>query len=65
LRARVHRINLGAALQGGDTSQDVYLRSNDIVYVPKSAIANVNTWIDQYIRKNIPIPLGVSVGRTF
>jgi len=60
-----YRINLGAALQGGDTSQDVYLRSNDIVYVPKSAIANVNTWIDQYIRKNIPIPLGVSVGRTF
>jgi polysaccharide biosynthesis/export protein len=59
-----YRINLDAAMQGGGASQDVYVKPNDIVYVPKSAIANVNTWIDQYIRKNIPIPLGVSVGGT-
>ena len=33
----------------------------DIVYVPKSPIANVNLWVDQYIRKNIPIPFGFYV----
>jgi len=38
----------------------VTLRPYDIVYVPKSAIANINTWIDQYIRRNIPIYMGVS-----
>ena len=34
---------------------DPGLLPGDIVYVPKSSIANVNMWVDQYIRKNIPI----------
>lgn len=38
---------------------DMVLRPNDIVYVPKSSIANVNTWVDQYIRNNIPLPVGL------
>jgi len=41
-------------------SQDILLAPYDIVYVPKSTIANVNQFIDQYIRKNIPIPFGIS-----
>jgi protein involved in polysaccharide export with SLBB domain len=56
------RINLKDALQGAGVNQDVYVKPNDIVYVPKSTISNINTWVDLYIRKNIPIPLGVSVG---
>ena len=36
-------------------SQDIVLRPFDIVYVPKSPIANVNVWVDQYVRKNLPI----------
>ncbi len=40
-----------------DTSQNIRLQAYDIVYVPKSAIAHVNTWVDLYIRKNIPINL--------
>jgi len=34
---------------------DMRLEPYDIVHVPSSAIANVNLWIDQYIRENLPI----------
>ncbi|HBG07402.1 MAG: sugar transporter [Geobacteraceae bacterium GWC2_58_44] len=52
-------LNLEQALHGADASQDIFLQPNDIVYVPKSTISNVNTWIDLYIRKNIPLPIGL------
>jgi len=50
------------AVQG---SQDILLAPYDIVYVPKSAVANVNQFIDQYIRRNIPIPFGITYGVGF
>jgi polysaccharide biosynthesis/export protein len=52
-------VNAEKAIDGSDPSQDLTLQAADIVYVPKSPIANVNTWVDQYIRKNIPIPFGL------
>jgi hypothetical protein len=27
----------------------------DTVYVPSSRVSDVNKWVDQYIRKNIPL----------
>jgi protein involved in polysaccharide export with SLBB domain len=59
-RPFVYLVDLDAAMSGADITQNVTLRPYDIVYVPKSAIANINTWIDQYIRRNIPIYMGVS-----
>jgi polysaccharide export outer membrane protein len=53
------QVNLEQALQGANESGDIFLRPNDIVYVPKSTISNVNTWIDLYIRKNVPLPIGL------
>ena len=52
-------VNVEKAIDGNDPAQDLLLEPADIVYVPKSPIANVNLWVDQYIRKNIPIPFGV------
>jgi len=52
-------VNLNKAIDGTDMSQDIVLRPFDIVYVPKSPIANVNVWVDQYIRKNIPVYTGI------
>jgi protein involved in polysaccharide export with SLBB domain len=52
-------LNLDKAIDGTDMSQDIALRPFDIVYVPKSPIANVNVWVDQYIRKNIPVYTGI------
>jgi polysaccharide export outer membrane protein len=53
-------VNVGKAIDGSDLSQDLTLQAADIVYVPRSPIANVNLWVDQYIRKTIPISLGAS-----
>ncbi len=34
---------------------DVFLAPYDLVVVPSSNVADVNKWMDQYIRQNIPI----------
>jgi polysaccharide biosynthesis/export protein len=50
-------VNVDKVFDGTDLSEDIPLQPSDIVYVPKSGIANVNQWVDQYLRKNIPIPV--------
>jgi polysaccharide biosynthesis/export protein len=50
-------LNLDKVLDGTDISQDLALAPFDIVYVPRSTISNVNVWVDQYIRRMIPIPI--------
>ena len=58
----VFQVDLTRARDGSDAAQDVALLPSDVVYVPKSAIANVNLWVDQYLRQNIPIGLGLYYG---
>jgi len=53
--------NLKDAVYGVNREQDVALAPYDIVYVPRSGISNVNLWVDQYIRRNIPIPFGFNI----
>lgn len=60
-RFAVIPLDLTAVLAARDTRQNLALRPRDAVYVPTSAIADVNTWIDQYIRQNIPISFGWSL----
>jgi len=52
-------LDLEAALSGEDTRQNMMLQPFDLVYVPPSPIANVNRWVDLYLRKNIPFSLSV------
>lgn len=61
----VLQVNAEKVIDGTDVSQDIVLKPFDIVYVPRSPIANVNIWVDQYIRKNIPIPISTGFGYTF
>jgi hypothetical protein len=44
----------------------VRLEPGDILFVPRKGIANVNLFVEQYIRNNIPIPivLGYNIGFT-
>jgi polysaccharide export outer membrane protein len=56
------QLNLEKAIDNSDMSQDVTLKSNDIIYVPKKTIANINVWVDQCIRKNIPLNASVTYG---
>jgi len=57
----VLRINLDKAMSGEDMSQNIYLAPFDIVFVSKSAIGNVNEFVDLYLRKNIPIGIGYGI----
>lgn len=52
---RTFTVNLDRVVDGTAPDQDVALSPFDVVYVPRSPIANVNLWVDQYIRQNIPI----------
>ena len=54
-------LDLTKAIDGTDKRQDIALMPYDIVYVPKSAIANVNLFVQQYITQNIPYPLMYAV----
>jgi protein involved in polysaccharide export with SLBB domain len=57
-----YRLLLKRALSGQDYTQDVALQPNDLVYVPKSRIANLNQIVNQYISKMIPqVPIGLPI----
>jgi polysaccharide export outer membrane protein len=51
-------VNLKRALDGTDVGQDIDLMPYDVLYLPKSTLANVNKFVDQLIRKNIPLNFG-------
>jgi protein involved in polysaccharide export with SLBB domain len=48
-------LDLRTVLETGDPRGDVLLTANDLVFVPKTAIANANLWVRQYILDLIPI----------
>jgi polysaccharide biosynthesis/export protein len=41
------------AMKGIDLKQDIYVRPFDMVIVPRSNIADVNLWVNQYIKSNV------------
>lgn len=55
-------LDISKVLDGSDTSQDVILKPYDIIFVPKSPIAKVNVWVDQYIRKMLPVEIRYGFG---
>ena len=48
-----YKLDYKNALKTGE-GQPFYLEPRDIVYVPRTNIAKLNQWIDQYINKIIP-----------
>ncbi len=52
-------VDINSVLSGKDSTQNIYLLPYDAVYVPNSPIANVNKWVNLYIRQNIPINFGL------
>lgn len=47
-------INVREVIETGFDANDVPLVSGDIIYVPRSSIAEVNLWIEQFINKVVP-----------
>jgi polysaccharide biosynthesis/export protein len=50
-----HSFDLRQVEHGTDPEKDVMLQPLDVVYVPKSKIANINLFMDQYVRGLLPI----------
>jgi protein involved in polysaccharide export with SLBB domain len=47
-------IDLRKVINGTDLSQDIALMPYDIVYIPKSHIANWLKFVDEYLNRSIP-----------
>ena len=53
-------VDLDALIHTGDKAQAVALRPQDTIFVPKSSIAEVDLWVDEYINKTLPFQRGFS-----
>lgn len=54
-------VDLTRVLSGEAPGADVYLRAQDIVFVPRTRITNVGLFIQQYVRDVLPIQPGFSI----
>ena len=59
-------VDLSRVLKHAELERDVALAPADIVFVPRSGVANVNLFVEQFFRNNLPIPvfLGFNAGTT-
>jgi protein involved in polysaccharide export with SLBB domain len=57
-----HTVDLESVEAKAAPEGDVALQPLDQIFVPKSAIANVNVLVEQYIRNNVPVnSLGIGI----
>jgi len=59
-RPMLRVVNLDDLIRTGDRTQAVALQPQDTIFVPKSTIAEVDLWVDQYINKTLPFQRGFS-----
>ncbi|MDR3439118.1 polysaccharide biosynthesis/export family protein [Telmatospirillum sp.] len=53
-------VDLDALIHTGDPTQAVALQPQDTIFVPRSSIAEVDQWIDQYINRTLPFNRSVN-----
>jgi protein involved in polysaccharide export with SLBB domain len=63
-RPMLRTVDLDAFIHHGDATQDVALQPLDIVFVPKSSIAEVDQWVDQFITQALPFSRNVGYAYT-
>ena len=56
-----YRLALNDARTGRDIAQDVHLQPADILHVPRSRVADVNLFVEQYIRRNLPVTPAIPI----
>ena len=52
-------LDLSRVLKHSEFGLDVALSPTDIIFVPRSTIANINLFVEQYFRNMWPIPVGI------
>lgn len=58
-RYRVSKINIDEIISNGDMGSDITLGPSDVVFVPRSAVANANLFVEQYIIRMLPVRLNL------
>jgi protein involved in polysaccharide export with SLBB domain len=53
-------VDLRSFVSSGSPRESITLASEDIVFVPRSRVAEVDLWIDQYVNKLLPFSRSVS-----
>ncbi len=61
-RAQGTEVDLSDVVSGEDPDVDPFLQAYDIVFVPRSPIADVDLFVDQYIRKILPMNPSFGIG---
>jgi protein involved in polysaccharide export with SLBB domain len=56
-----HAIDIRPIIGGTDPGQDVPLQPFDIAFVPRSKVADVGLFVQQYIRDLLPIQPGLAI----
>jgi polysaccharide export outer membrane protein len=56
-----YTLALTKTLTGEDFDQNVRLQPYDIIHVPRSRISNVNVFVEQYIRNNLPVQPAIPI----
>ena len=56
-----HAIDIRPVIGGTDPGQDVPLQPFDIAFVPRSKVADVGLFVQQYIRDLLPIQPGLAI----
>ncbi len=58
------KVDVGRILGQAEFGDDIALVPSDIIFIPRSIVANINLFVEQYFRNNLPIPLflGFDVG---
>ncbi len=59
-RPMLRTVNLKALISSGAPSEDLHLEPYDVVYVPRSDIAEFNLFVDQYINQAIPFQKSIN-----
>ncbi len=59
-KQQIFSVNMRKVIDGSDLTQNVRIRPLDVILVPKSDIAYLDTWIDQYIRQVVPFQTSAS-----
>lgn len=56
-----YAVDVRPTMGGIDPGQDVPLEPYDIAFVPRSKVADVNLFVEQFIRKNLPIDFAIPI----
>ena len=57
-RAMLRSVDTDALSHSADAAEDVMLQSGDVVLVPRSPVAKLDLFVDQYIRQALPFDRG-------